>query len=225
MHLSRLILNSHHHQVRRDLANLYDLHRTLMSAFPDDLPEKERILFRIDADPRTNVSTVLIQSHTAPNWTILQDRADYILPESQCPPRISANPVVKTFDLAITVSQTLAFRLRANPTVKHRRERDDGKLRPVRDPLYREQDQRDWLARKGEQDGFRLLRVTVIQEGNQLAWKPRSGGGKRKLTHFAVRFDGVLQVTDPELLWSAVRRGVGPGKGLGFGLLSLARPS
>jgi CRISPR system Cascade subunit CasE len=204
---------------------LYDLHRTLMAAFPADLPDDERVLYRVDSDPRTGMPIVLLQSHTVPDWTVLQDREGYVLPESQCPPRISANPAVKTFDLALTTGQTLAFRLRANPTAKRRRERDDGKLRPVRDPLYSEQDQRAWLARKGKRNGFQLLHVTVIQEGDQLAWKPRKDDGKRKLTHFAVRFDGLLQVTDPHALWNAVQTGIGPAKSFGFGLLSLARPS
>jgi len=34
----------------------------------------------------------------------------------------------------------------------------------------------------------------------------------------------VLQVTDPAKLWETVQQGIGPGKGLGFGLLSLAPP-
>jgi CRISPR system Cascade subunit CasE len=216
MYLSRLIFNPLHRSVRRDIANPYDLHRTLMSAFPDDLPEKERILFRIDTDPRADVPTVLIQSHTAPDWATLQSREDYLLPEPRWPPHISINPATKAFDLTLATGQILSFRLRANPTVKR-----DGS----RHGLYKEEDQRAWLSRKGERNGFRSLRITVIQEGDQIAWKPCKGSGKRKLTHFAVRFDGELQVTDPELLWEAVRHGIGPGKGLGFGLLSLARPS
>jgi CRISPR system Cascade subunit CasE len=43
------------------------------------------------------------------------------------------------------------------------------------------------------------------------------------LTHHAVRFDGLLVVTDPERLRHALRAGIGSAKGFGFGLLSLAR--
>ena len=49
-------------------------------------------------------------------------------------------------------------------------------------------------------------------------------GATHKLRLLAVRFDGLLQVTDPDRLRETVRRGIGSGKGFGFGLLSLARP-
>jgi hypothetical protein len=52
-------------------------------------------------------------------------------------------------------------------------------------------------------------------------------GGKTRKQHdlnlIAVRFDGQLQVTDPVTFSDTLERGIGSGKGLGFGLLSLAR--
>lgn len=217
MYLSRMILNPRARRVQRELANIYQLHRSLMRSFPDDLPPEERVLFRVDVDARTGVPTVLLQSHTRPDWAWLTDDGarDYLLPNRNIPPAIQPpqHLSTKSFDLTFHEGQRLAFRLRANPTVK----RDDS-----RHGLYREEEQRAWLERKGERDGFRPLRVTVIQEGNQHAWKPRRDGKRRKLTHFAVRFDGVLTVTDPEALWETVQRGIGPAKSFGFGLLSLA---
>ena len=216
MYLSKLILNPRTRRVQKELANVYELHRTLMSAFPKDLPEGERVLFRVDVDARTGIPTVLLQSHTAPNWAWLGDPGarDYLLqaPES------------KPFTLTFTPGQTLAFRLRANPTVKHHRLDEKGKDHATRDPLYREDEQRAWLERKGDSGGFRILRLNAIQEGNTYAYKRRKDGGKRKLTHFAVRFEGVLQVSDPDKLWETVRVGIGPAKSFGFGLLSLAPP-
>jgi CRISPR system Cascade subunit CasE len=207
MYLSRLTLNPHHRSAQRDLSNPYELHRTLMAAFSEDLPKKERVLFRVETDPRTGAPTVLLQSHTAPDWATLEEREGYLLDE----------PDAKPFDLAgkLTASQSLSFRLRANPTVKR-----DGS----RHGLYKEEEQRAWLARKGKRNGFRVVQVTAIQEGDVYAWKPRRNGKKRKLTFFAVRFDGLLQVTDPGALWDAVQSGVGPAKSFGFGLLSLAPP-
>ncbi len=216
MYLSRLILNPHQRRAQRDLANPYDLHRSLMTAFPPDLPAGERVLFRVDTPRRSGLPTVLLQSHTGPDWNGLSDRQDYLLPEPHWPPHVYANPATKRFDLSLSPGQTLSFRLRANPTVKR-----DGS----RHGLYQEEDQRAWLARKGERNGFRPVRVTVVQEGNTVAWKPRRDGKRRKLTLFAVRFEGLLQVTEPDGLWDAVRTGVGPAKSFGFGLLSLAPPS
>ena len=214
MYLSRLILNPRNRRVQREIADTYQLHRSLMSAFPDDLAESdERVLFRLEQPPRSGALTLLVQSLNEPDWSWLE-ADDYSL----------RPPETKTFDLDLAPGQTLAFRLRANPTVKRRRERDDGELRAVRDPLYREKDQLAWLDRKAEQGGFRVLSVRS-KNAPDARGRVRRDGKTHKLKLFAVRFDGLLQVTDTDRLRETVRRGVGSGKGLGFGLLSLARPN
>ncbi len=222
MYLSRLILNPRDRTVQREIGNPYELHRTLMSAFPEDLPKGERVLFRVEADPRTGVPTVLVQSRTQPDWSHLDERERFLLPESRWPPTVFANPATKPFDLTFAPGQLLAFRLRANPTVKRSTPEDRAANRQgKRVALYKEEEQRAWLDRKGERNGFRVARVTVVEEGNVTSWIPRNDK-KRKATHFAVRFEGLLQVTDPEALWDAVQSGLGSAKGFGFGLLSLA---
>jgi CRISPR-associated protein Cas6/Cse3/CasE subtype I-E len=45
---------------------------------------------------------------------------------------------------------------------------------------------------------------------------------RRELAFIAVQFDGLLEVEDPERFMAAIHQGIGPGKGFGFGLLSLA---
>jgi len=45
---------------------------------------------------------------------------------------------------------------------------------------------------------------------------------ERRMRFVSAQFDGILQVREPELLLKALRNGIGSGKGLGFGLLSLA---
>jgi CRISPR system Cascade subunit CasE len=45
---------------------------------------------------------------------------------------------------------------------------------------------------------------------------------KFDLQYVSVLFDGVLQVIDPAQMLEALRKGIGSGKGMGFGLLSLA---
>jgi CRISPR system Cascade subunit CasE len=46
---------------------------------------------------------------------------------------------------------------------------------------------------------------------------------KAKLSHHAVRFEGILCVTNPEQFVATVESGIGSAKSFGFGLLSLAR--
>ncbi len=216
MYLSRLILNPRSRRAQREIADLYQLHRSLMRAFPDALRDgDERVLFRLDADARDGAPTVLLQSWLEPKWDWLDDEGahGYLL----------RPPETKAFDLRLAAGQVLAFRLRANPTVK--RKFDDGDHKRV--GLYREEEQIEWLKRKGEQGGFRLLAARAGGESQVGGYIHRADEDKtHKLTLLAVQFDGLLQVTNPGRLRETVRHGVGSAKGLGFGLLSLApRPA
>ena len=214
MYLSRLILNPRNRRVQREVANPYQMHRSLMRAFPDDLKESdERLLFRLEPG-RNGALTLLVQSWALPDWSYLAapEFGGYLLPVSE------PNPAVKSFDLDLAPGQVLAFRLRANPTA--RRTFDDKKRRVG---IYDEQEQLTWLERKGELGGFRIVSArTGGQE--DVGGKIKRDEETHTLKLAAVQFDGLLQVTDPDRLRETVGRGVGSGKGLGFGLLSLARP-
>jgi CRISPR system Cascade subunit CasE len=214
MYLSRLILNSRNRRVQRELAEPYELHRSLMRAFTGALGKgEERVLFRVEENGRGGPPTLLVQSWTMPDWSWLaEDGArGYLLPVD------IPNPAVKSFDLALAPGQVLAFRLRANPTA--RRRLPDGSRKRI--GLYDEEEQRDWMARKARQGGFRLLSLQVRDEAD-VTGRLRRDGETHPLKLFAVRFDGLLQVADPQAVHDAVRTGIGSGKGFGFGLLSLA---
>jgi CRISPR system Cascade subunit CasE len=215
MYLSRLTLNPRSRRVQREIAEPYQMHRSLMRAFPDDLAEgEERVLFRLETAQRSGAPTLLVQSWAEPNWSWLEmpNAREYLLPGS------APNPAVKPFHPRLAAGQVLAFRMRANPTVKRT---VDGKKKRV--GLYREDEQRQWLQRKAEQNGFRLLSVHVRDDADVGGWA-RGDDRRHRLKLYAVRFDGLLQVVDPDRVCEALRQGIGSGKGLGFGLLSLARP-
>lgn len=212
MYLSRLILNPRNRRVQKEIANPYEMHRSVMRAFPDDLEaDSERVLFRLESQRRTGSLALLVQSWMLPDWSWLAELGarGYLLPVNE------PNPAVKSFELAFALGQTLAFRLRANPTVKR-----EGK----RHGLFRVDEQREWLTRKAEQGGFRVLSAQIANTSDVEGWI-RHGGQSRRLKLFAVCFDGLLRVAEPDQLRETVRQGIGSGKGLGFGLLSLARPS
>ena len=215
MYLSRLILNPRNRRVQREIADPYQMHRSLMRAFPDDLEEgAERVLFRLDSSPRTGTLTMLVQSLTHPDWSWVAEPGarGYLVSTGE------PNPAVKSFDLHLAPGQVLAFRLRANPTVKRT---VDGKKKRL--GLYREEEQMQWLERKAEQSGFRVLSARTSRQ-ESIGGCIHRDDSTHKLRLLAVQFDGLLQVIDPDRLRESVRRGLGSGKGLGFGLLSLARP-
>lgn len=225
MYLSRLLLNPRNAQVRKETAQVYELHRTLLNAFPQGKVHIERtdqeavgMLFRLDEDPHQGLLSVLVQSKAAPDWSFLLEKTDnrgqpYLLPPDQAADR-RGNPAVTGFELAkvLSAGQTLAFRLRANPTVKKDRpDKKQGRRVAIRD----ETDQLKWLKRKAEQGGFRILQVYSNKD-------EFLQDEVHKLGLFSVQFDGFLQVTDPLKLVGTIASGIGSAKGFGFGLLSLA---
>lgn len=217
MYLSRLILNPRSRRVQRELAQPYEMHRSIMHAFRSDLQAgEERVLWRVDEHPRLGLM-LLVQSRELPDWSWLaEDGArGYLLPADE------PNPAVKAFDLQPATGQIFTFRLRANPTKRLGKsaEYDKGK----RVGIYDEEEQRAWLARKGEQHGFRVLQVQVSRDDKIKDEKAIERDGKvHDLELLSVQFDGILQVTDPDKLIAAVEAGIGSAKGFGFGLLSLA---
>lgn len=197
MFISYLPLNSRSAQVRAELRDPYQMHRTLTRAFGDDKDqyERARCLFRVDEDRNRGVY-VLVHSRVAPDWSFLPGRY------------LDGNAQVKELTPVLQSGAVLAFRLRANPTVKR-----EGK----RLGLYTDEERMAWLHRKGEKHGFEVRRVDISLQDKQNA--DRAG---KDVTMSAVRFDGVLRVVDPGLLAEALETGIGSGKGFGFGLLSLA---
>ena len=233
MFLSRLVLNSHDPQVRCDLARPYEMHRTLWRAFPDGDPG--RVLFRVDTDRTGAPPVILVQSDFRPDWQRLAERPSrYLL----------APPDLKEFQPSFILNQRLRFRLRANPTSKERilaigRYPKGTKGRNGRRvALLKETNQLAWLLRKGKDDkgkdgGFRIpgewitadnhdpipnFRVDVIPEG----WVRCDKKGHSDGRFYAVRFDGLLEVTNPDSFLQTIADGVGAAKGFGFGLLSVA---
>lgn len=248
LYLSRLLLNRHSRRVWSELAWPYEMHRTLMHAFEHypltdgaNARERFRILFRADEDEGRESVTVYIQSAVEPDWSYLATLDDYLLVNTDQP-----NPACKEVTEAykkLQRGQVFSFRLRANPTKRIARpSKGDERLKGKRVGLLREEEQIDWLIRKGHErekgrpGGFEILMkklrekndgvslvpcVTVRPEGKQLGRK-RVKGRSRETTHLAVRFDGLLRVTDLSAFRKTLASGIGSAKAFGFGLLSLA---
>ena len=219
MYLTKLELNPRSREVRRDLAQPYELHRTLAHAFPtpagNDYRAAHGVLFRVEpAAAYSALPTVLVQSATAPAWDKLPP--DY-LRLAQCKP----------FALTLSQGQVLGFRLVANPTKKIARE---GQRQGKRVPLFNNGGNDDelppaqqWLRRKAEFSGFEVLHVfsEAFTLRNARTTAPHSLA-KQQLPLYGVRFDGLLRVQDPHRLIEVLAQGLGPAKSFGFGLLSLA---
>jgi len=227
IYLSRLILNLRNRAVQRQIANPYQLHRTVMACFPTGNVGLERtndaaagVLFRLEEDTQTNRLPLLIQSTQPPDWSALP--ADYLSPPDPFD-QVGTNPAVKSFDPTLSTGQMFHFRLHANPTKRLGKSfgQDAGK----RVGIYDSDKQLEWLQRKGEQGGFQILSAMSGQDQIQkdkIERKATENNATHELKFLTVRFDGLLQVTDPERFVETLRAGIGSGKAFGCGLLSIA---
>lgn len=208
MYLARLVINNHPSCRRAvdDLADPYEMHRTLMKAFPDaDDGGPGRVLWRLEPLRRGRPATVLVQSEDPPDFAPLRDAPGYLLDK----PKITE--LGDRFRASLTEGRLLRFRLRANPTVTR-----EGK----RHGLVRDDERRNWLVNKGKSGGFEPVDFLPARSERVVS---RRKSGARPQTFVAVDYEGVLRITDPEAFWRSLTGGIGPAKGYGFGLLSVAR--
>ncbi|WP_298630719.1 type I-E CRISPR-associated protein Cas6/Cse3/CasE [uncultured Thermus sp.] len=203
MWISKLVLNLRSKAARRDLANPYEMHRTLSRGVSEALKEgRERLLWRLEPTRTVDAPVVLVQTLSPPDWSLLEEGYATVYPP-------------KPFHPVLHEGQVLRFRLRANPSKR-------SKERGERVALKTREEKLAWLARKLGEGGFRLpyredQPLAVIRQDTFL--EVRKGGHLLQVQ--AVLFEGTLEVVNPEKALETLRRGIGPGKALGLGLLSL----
>ena len=222
MYLSRLRLAVRSREALRDVGDCQQMHRTLMSAFPDVEVESARqehaVLYRLDLSP-DGAPVVLVQSRVAPRWESLP--TGY----ASSAETVSLDPLLDRME----PGSTALFRLLANPTRKiDTKSGPDGVRRNGRRVDLRTDDERlAWLERKAALAGAELRRASGALDarvageqrvvGYRGASRPRS-----RVTLAGVLFEGTVRIVDPARLRQAVGAGIGSGKAYGFGLLSLA---
>ncbi len=220
MFLHRIYLDPRCREARRDLSDPYQLHSTLCRAFcePDRKCPEGEFLWRLE--PETDSAgcpRILVQSRTIPDWTGIGVQGWL----AKADPAIDLKERLK-LDI-LKAGQRFRFRLRANPCVKR-----DGK----RLGLLRTEEQEKWVERKAQQHGFSLpqlvsLNLSESSQGRIDVWvsqeqmlrgKQHAGNGIRI---YSVLYDGILTVNEPDKFRDALQTGIGHGKVMGLGLLSV----
>lgn len=245
--LSRLLLNPFSRQVMSEIVHPYEMHRTIMRAFPKIErsaachPRKELgVLFR--CEPVTDKGAVIlyVQSRVEPDWSFLEKLNGYLCTQHGRQP-VQYKDVMPAYR-CIRNGQLLSFHLKANPT--KRVARDGDPLKGKRVDLLRESDQVDWLIRKGigdgtETGGFEIpheldnvnaekgspVKFIRIRNEGKISSRKRKDGNEAvayDVTLLSVTYEGILRVTDKNRFIKSLIRGIGPGKAYGFGLLSVA---
>lgn len=220
MFLTKLTINVRSREFRRDYANIHEMHRTVMSGFPDvrgDAPARQAhgVLWRLDSTHGGFVQYV--QSRTSPDWSRLP--AGYLLAPAEVR---SLQPVLD----AISTGRKLSFRMVANPTQDVLRDGEAGRAGSrKRVPHRTAEKQIQWLIRKGDQHGFVVPSAADGQPDLAPSPAPTLTGQKQnqgKITVEPVRFDGHLVIIDSVAFTESLINGIGRAKAYGCGLLSLA---
>lgn len=215
--LSRLELQPRHLGVIRDLADVAEMHRTIMRAFPQSDGRSPRaelgVLFRIELGE--SGARILVQSRVQPDWSLLPD--EYLV-------GAEAKEIGQAL-ASISDRRELRFLLVANPSRKVARD-DHGRSRHSRRVALTTDDARHrWLVDRGMRDGFALSGSGPhdgVRIDRVIAPPPVRGAGRSKITVKAVRYEGRLTVSDAAMLVRAIKDGLGPAKAYGCGLLSVA---
>lgn len=195
--------------VRRMTADCYELHRTIMSGFPDVIGgarQEFNVLHRLKVEGMNTV--LLIQSNEPFNM-------DEVVAKQKFGQAVRIH--AKRIDLVtdgFMKGKVFGFNLIASPTVKRSCESKHSK----RHFLRTDDEQADWLKRKAKQQGFELIEKS-------LSMKPAMNhyGRKKSIQFSAVEFSGALRVVDEEQFKSAFMEGIGSEKAFGCGLLMIRK--
>lgn len=222
MFLHRIHLGPRCREARRDLADPYQMHSTLCRAFCEPgrkCPDGE-FFWRLEPETSSEgYPRILIQSRSLPNWSNIAIQgwfADEPEPAVDLVERLKLNALEK--------GQRFRFRVRANPCVTRQGKRLG---------LMQLAEQEAWVERFGrERAGFSVPmlpsfdlkesskpRVDVRVSQEQMIHGKQLSGNEIRI--FSVLYDGVLTVTDPARFRQALHSGIGHGKVLGLGLLSV----
>jgi CRISPR system Cascade subunit CasE len=195
-----LVLNLGSAAARRDLADAYEMHSTLMRLVDAGASKP---LWRLGFERDGGSPVLLVQTEAEPDFDAFsQVDESYLLHAESKRNRLIEN---------LTVGDRLRFRVRANPTVTR-----EGK----RHGLVRHEEQIAWMERQLQRHGARPLSIHANGSQREVYKRRR---GRAPITLIGVTFDGVLEIADLDGTRALVKNGVGHARALGFGLVTLAR--
>lgn len=190
----------------KNTRNPYDIHRVLWELFPDRPDDTRDFLFRVEKKQKGAGFEILLQSMEAP----VQDNPNV---------RVIAT---REYRFTIANGQRLRFRLRANPikTINDEvgRLNRKGTVKKCRVPIIKEEDQNAWLERKLSMAC--TIETLNIQRELPLYFKKKKDERAGKIQ--TVLFDGILKVNEADFFTDTLKKGIGPAKAFGCGMLSIA---
>jgi CRISPR system Cascade subunit CasE len=214
--LTRIVPDPRSGKARRDIGGVgaaVNLHRRLMSLFPNDLGSDARaqlgILFRTEDTPTG--PHILLQSTHQPDTERLPDGYGTAL----------TRPLDPLLD-ALRPGLTISYRCVASAVRKPGATTRAHYHLPAVVPLHGAAADEWWLR---QADAIGLKTLTVQSQPLDAVQGQRGHTGaaaQQRIRHTRTQFDGTAAILDPGLLRTKITEGIGRGKAYGCGLLSIA---
>lgn len=214
---TRLHLDPRSRQARKLLGNPQAMHAAVLSCFPKEVADKERILWRQDGKLRGT-----------------DEHAVYIVGPDNCDPNRIAEqtgsqtePQKARYDRllgALEDGQHWHFEVVLNPVAAKKAPGSPRGTRGKLTALVGEEAQLEWFNAKAKSCGFTPLETLIVERETLRFSKSVNNSKGRQVVIGTVRYRGTLQIDDAESFKKALVEGIGRGKAYGCGLLTLAKP-
>lgn len=220
MHLTRFEINTARRAARALMSSPQALHAAVLSGFPPESAAPTgngRLLWRVDTHgPSTQLFLV---SPRPPDLTHLVESVGW--PSTQGWDTREYQPFLDR----LQTGAEWAFRLRANPSRSGRKAPDSPQTQ--RFGHLTAAQQLAWLTARAETAGFDIPEGELGQTQAAVVHREviRFARKGSTITLATAVYEGRLRVTDPDALRRTLTHGLGPAKGYGCGLLTLARIS
>ena len=210
MYLSRVELDETRHATMRALSAPQKIHGAVESAF---LGERRRRLWRLG---RLGGKVFrLLLSEQKPDLESISAQFGPVSGTSNFETRNYTQLLEQ-----IEPGSVWQFRLTANPTKScsgHSPSEGRGKVLAHCTTSYQQQ----WLLERAEKHGFRLSESSFIVTNSHWIRFSKHGDPGHPVSLLSVTYEGVLQVTQPELFCAMLTHGIGRGKAYGLGLMTV----
>ncbi|MFF7859200.1 type I-E CRISPR-associated protein Cas6/Cse3/CasE [Streptomyces sp. NPDC007904] len=249
-YLSKIALNPRRRAAVTLLSSPHRLHAAILSGLAVQ-PVTERVLWRLDSNT-PHRAEILVLTDSRPSWAHLVDEAGWPGADGGDPLIADYTPLLnrlargREFGFRLTVNPVQNLPRPSKPSEQQAARLKEGADNGSRHRGFRvahrtAAQQIEWLLKRSERHGFNIPDATTTPPapGLQTAGQELSAGPavtivSRDILRFrkhpdgprvtlsTATFEGRLRVTDPDTLRASLLSGIGPAKGYGQGLLTLA---
>ncbi|WP_309031589.1 type I-E CRISPR-associated protein Cas6/Cse3/CasE [Streptomyces alfalfae] len=249
-YLSKIALNPRRRAAVSLLSSPHRLHAAVLAGLAVQ-PVTERVLWRLDNNT-PHRADLLILTQSRPSWAHLVDDAGWPGADDGAPLIADYTPLLeritrgREFGFRLTANPARSITQPSRPSeqqaVRMKKAAENGrKVRGSRVAHRTAAQQLQWLLDRSERHGFTIPDATATPpapglqtEEQNLAAGPAAAIVSRDILRFrkhpdgprvtlsTATFEGHLRVTDPDTLRTTLLTGIGPAKGYGQGLLTLA---